>query len=718
MAQKPLTTMGHGPTMARILVGVAWPYANGPLHLGHMAGCYLPADIFARYHRLAGDEVLMVSGSDMHGTPITVTAEAEGTTPEVIAQRYHELHSRCMERMGISFDLYTHTATPEHRAVVHDLFTRLQANGYILPRTQEAPYCPACARFLPDRYLEGTCPHCQCCEARGDQCDDCGKAYEVRELASPRCKLCGGAPEWRETEHLHLALSKLEPRLREWLASGKEHWRDNVLAFTRNWMAEGLHDRAITRDLSWGIEVPYPGYEAKRIYVWFEAVMGYHSASRTFGEQTGRPDLWRDFWEDPAARSYYFLAKDNIPFHTIIWPAILMGAGGLNLPYDVPANEYLLLDQSQFSKSRGHLIGLPHFLDRYDPELLRFYLTANMPESRDASFTWADFVTRVNNELVATLGNLIHRVLSFTHSRFGAVEAATPWEPELEDRVSQAHRTMTAALEACQFKEAWRVLMELAQYGNRHLDRVAPWRLYKEDPSACQEALVGLCNLTRALGLLMWPFLPTASASIWKALGLSGTIEGTGWSKALQAEKRYELGQKPEPLFGMLDLETVLKAEGVTASDADSSEESECDKMSKAEITDAKMAGTATTETKTTTASTQIPDLKEQINFDEFMKLDLRVGTVTAVKSHPKADKLYVLQVDFGGPTRQLVAGLRPYYTPEQMKGKQIVVAVNLKPARLRGIKSEGMLLAAEDGQGRVRLLTPESEVDDGAGIR
>jgi len=701
--------------MARILIGVAWPYANGPLHLGHVAGCYLPADIFARYQRLAGNEVLMVSGSDMHGTPITVTAEAEGTTPEVIAHRYHELHSECMERMGISFDLYTHTATEEHRVVVHELFERLRTNGYIIPRTQEAPYCASCDRFLPDRYLEGTCPHSGSQEARGDQCDGCGKAYEANELEAPRCKLSGDTPEWRETEHLYLALSKLEPQLHEWLSAGKEHWRDNVLAFTRNWMAEGLHDRAITRDLSWGIEVPYPGYEAKRIYVWFEAVMGYHSASRTFSEQSGEPDLWRGFWEDPKARSYYFLAKDNIPFHTIIWPAILLGAGGLNLPHDVPANEYLLLDQSQFSKSRGHLIGLPDFLKRYDPELLRFYLTANMPESRDASFTWADFVTRVNNELVATLGNLIHRVLSFTHSRFGTVQAAIPWEPELEARANQAHKSITQALEACHFKEAWKALMELAHYGNQYLDQAAPWKLAKEDPERCREVLVGLCNLTRALSLLMAPFLPNAAARVWQALGQGDGIEEAGWSRTLETRTSFELKDKPLPLFGKLDLEAVLKAEGVTGAKGEDEGARESDGVG---ASASASENHSKSESETMTETTEIPDVKDQINFDEFLKLDLRVGTVTTVKSHPKADKLYVLQVDFGGPTRQLVAGLRPHYKPEEMKGKQIVVAVNLKPARLRGVRSEGMLLAAEDGQGRVRLLTPEAEIDDGAGVK
>ena len=705
--------------MARILIGVAWPYANGPLHLGHIAGCYLPADIFARYQRLAGNDVLMISGSDMHGTPITVTAEAEGTTPDVVAHRYHRLHSRCMEQIGISFDLYTHTATKEHKAVVHELFAKLEAKGLILPRTQEAPYCPQCTRFLPDRYLEGTCPHCGSIEARGDQCDDCGKAYEVRELDSPQCKLCGGTPHWRETEHLYLALSKLEPQLREWLASGKEHWRDNVLAFTRNWMADGLHDRAITRDLAWGIEVPYPDYEAKRIYVWFEAVMGYHSASRTFSEQCGRPELWRNFWEDPEARSYYFLAKDNIPFHTLIWPAILLGVGGLNLPYDVPANEYLLLDQSQFSKSRGHLIGLPHFLERYDPELLRFYLTANMPESRDASFTWADFVTRVNNELVATLGNLIHRILSFTHSRFGTVKLTSrengtvhgslhgSLEGALQEKVNSAFEQITAALQACHFKEAWKALMELAQFGNQYLDQAAPWRLAKEDPDQCQVILTQLCNLTRSLAVMMYPFLPTAAEEVWQFLGQPGTVQETGWQAAATTnfQDRFELTEKPEPLFGKLDLEAVLEAEGVT-------------EKKEMRVSDTMTDSIDSNESKESNESSELPDIKQQMTFDEFLKLDLRVGTVTTVRSHPKADKLYVLQVDFGGPTRQLVAGLKPYYEPDAMKGKQIVVAVNLKPARLRGIRSEGMLLAAEDGQGRVRFLTPESEIDDGAGIR
>lgn len=702
--------------MAHILIGVAWPYANGPLHLGHIAGCYLPADIFARYQRLCGNQVMMVSGSDMHGTPITVTAEAEGVTPAEIAHRYHELHSRCMEQMNISFDLYTHTATPEHKAVVHELFNALVENGYLTPRTVEAPYCASCDRFLPDRYLEGTCPHCGSEGARGDQCDECGKAYEANELERPRCKLSGDTPEWRETEHLYLQLSKLEPELKEWLAAGKDHWRDNTLAFTRNWLAEGLHDRAITRDLKWGIEVPREGYERKRIYVWFEAVMGYHSASRTYSEQIGQPDHWKPFWHDPEARSYYFLAKDNIPFHTIIWPSILLGVGGLNLPYDVPANEYLLLDMSQFSKSRGHLISVPDFLERYDPELLRFYLTANMPEQRDANFAWEDFVTRINNELVANLGNLLHRILSFTHSRFGSVESIKKCSPELQKHVQKAHTAVGGNLSACHFKEAWKALMRLSQQGNQYLDATAPWKLAKEDPEACQTVLVELCNLARSMAVMMSPFLPTAAEKVWQSLGQTGTTAEAGWEAASPGgfQSSFTIAEKPLPLFSKQDLKEVLAREELDDS-ADGKETALVPEKASAAKTKAEPLQTQTKDESD--KMTELPELKEQIGFDEFLGLDLRVGTVTACKSHPKADKLLVLQVDFGGSTRQIVAGLKPYYSAEELEGRQIIVAVNLKPAKLRGVESNGMLLAATDEHGKVKFLTTESEVDDGARV-
>ncbi|MFA4837698.1 MAG: methionine--tRNA ligase, partial [Dehalococcoidia bacterium] len=399
-----------------ILVAVAWPYANGPLHLGHLAGAYLPADIFARYHRLKGDRVLMVSGSDMHGTPITVRAEKEKTTPEDVATTNHRGFLDSWQKMGISFDLFTSTHTPNHTLVVHDIFNRLNEKGYIYKDSMPSPYCPRCRRFLPDRYVEGECPHCHAAGARGDQCEACGKPINPSELINLRCILCGGSPEITTSEHLFFKLSAFSDRLESW-ARDQSQWRPNVSSFTMRYIKEGLRDRSITRDLEWGITVPEKGFENKRIYVWFEAVAGYLSASKEWAQSQGDPEMWRPFWEGDA-KPYYFIGKDNIPFHTLIWPAMLMGYGGLNLPYDVPACEFLTLEGKKFSTSRNWAVWLPDYLERYDPDPLRYILSVNMPETGDTDFSWREFVRRNNDELVATYGNLVHRVISFTYRNF------------------------------------------------------------------------------------------------------------------------------------------------------------------------------------------------------------------------------------------------------------------------------------------------------------
>ena len=663
--------------MKHVLVAVAWPYANGPLHLGHMAGCYLPADIFARYHRLKGNQVLMVSGSDMHGTPIMVTAQQEGAEPEEVALRYHEMNSRSIEQMGISFDLFTHTHTPEHQAVAQEIIERLDDAGYIEPRTTTAPYDPKAEQFLPDRYVEGTCPHCSSTGARGDQCDSCGKTLDADELIDPHPKLNPEvALEFRETEHLFFRLSAFREKLLEWLAEGKEHWKSNVLNFTRNWLEEGLVDRAVTRDLEWGIPVPREGYEDKRIYVWFEAVMGYFSASRHWAQLQGDDEAWRKWWDDSEAEHRYFMAKDNIPFHTIIWPAMLLGCG-LQLPHDVPANEYLLLDSAQFSKSRRHAVWIPDYMERYDPEALRYYLAAVMPEQKDTSFTWEDYVTRVNTELIGNLGNLFHRVISFAQKNFpDGLHADECNLPELRDRVAEAHTKMDTALAACKFKRGLAAMLELSQATNATLNEVAPWKLLKQDRSACETQLVGFLNICRSLSIMMSPYMPRTGETAWQYLGLSGTPQEAGWEAVLDGENDFTL-QRPEPLFAKLDLQKVLEKE---------------------------------------MPPNELHELKPEISFDDFKKLDIRVGTVTGVEKHPDADKLWLVDVDFGGPTRRLVTGLRGIYAADELQGRQIAVLVNLERAKFRGVESEGMLLAAESGK-IVSLLQPDQKVENGSRI-
>ena len=663
--------------MKHILVAVAWPYANGPLHLGHMAGCYLPADIFARYHRLKGNRVLMVSGSDMHGTPIMVTAQQEGAKPEEVALRYHKLITSSLEEMGISFDLFTHTHTPEHEAVVHEILGRLDEAGFIEPRTTTAPYDPKAGQFLPDRYVEGTCPHCKSTGARGDQCDECGKTLDADELIDPHPKLNPDVPlEFRETEHLFFRLSAFREQLLEWLSEGKGHWKSNVLKFTRNWLEEGLVDRAITRDLEWGVPVPRDGYESKRIYVWFEAVMGYYSASRHWAQLQSDDEAWRKWWDDPEAEHCYFMAKDNIPFHTIIWPAMLLGCG-MQLPHDVPANEYLLLDSAQFSKSRRHAVWIPDFLERYDSEALRYYLAAVMPEQKDANFSWEDYVTRVNTELIGNLGNLLHRVVSFAQKNFpDGLHADECALPELRDRVATAHAKMDAALAACKFKRGLAAMLELSQATNAALNAAAPWKLLKQDRAACEAQLVGFLNVCRALSIMMTPFLPRTGETAWRYLGQPGTPQAVGWEAALDGATDFTL-QRPEPLFAKLDLKQVLEKE---------------------------------------MPQDELPELKPEISFDDFKKLDIRVGTVVGVEKHPDADKLWLLDVDFGGPTRRLVTGLRGVYEADELQGRQIAVLVNLQRAKFRGVESEGMLLAAESGK-LVSLLQPDQQVENGSRI-
>ena len=666
--------------MKNILVCVAWPYANGPLHLGHMAGCYLPPDIFARYHRLKGNKVLMVSGSDMHGTPITVTAQQEGKTPEEVAMHYHAINSKSIEDMGISFDLFSHTHTKEHFESARWILDTLDKAGYIEPRVSEEPYDPIAKQFLPDRYVEGTCPHCNYESARGDQCDSCGKTLDSKELINPHSKLNPDAEiEFRETEHLFFKLSEFRDTLLEWLSSGKEHWRPSVINFTRNWLKEGLIDRPITRDLEWGIDIQREGYEKKRMYVWFEAVMGYYSASLHLAKNQGKPDLWKDWWENDEAEHYYFMAKDNIPFHTIIWPAMLSGCG-LHLPHDVPANEYLLLDSTQFSKSRRHAIWIPDYLERYDPELLRYYLASIMPEQKDANFTWEDYVTRINNELIGNYGNLMHRVISFAHKNFPeGLSSNEPTLPSLNDKVKEVHKRVQEALEACKFKRALQAIMELSQAGNIELNEAAPWKQVKEDRDACEATLVTFLNLCRSLSVLMTPFLPKSSQKAWEYLNQEGKIDDAGWNSALEFKTEFKL-QQPLPLFSKLNMEEILEKE------MPPEEENE------------------------------LANVKPEITFDDFKKLDIRIGTVEKVEAHPNADKLWLLDVNFGGPTRRIVTGLRGIYESEDLLGKRIAVLVNLAPAKFRGEESNGMLLAAE-GNDVVSLLQPDKEIEDGSEV-
>ncbi len=537
----------------KVFIAVAWPYANGPLHLGHIAGCYLPADIFARYQRLKGNEVLMVSGSDQHGTPITLQAEQEKTTPAAIADKYHQQFLECWQKMGISFDLFPSTSTENHTRVVHDIFTDLFNKGYIYKASMSLPHCPTCQRFLPDRYVEGTCPFCAYDKARGDQCDRCGKPLNPAELVNPQCRTCRSTPRMRDSDHLFLKLTAFNDGLLAWVKQQK-HWRSNVQNFTYRYLEEGLKDRAITRDIEWGISVPLPGFEDKRIYVWFEAVIGYLSASKEWAQAGGNAEAWREYWQGPV-RSYYFIGKDNIPFHTIIWPAMIMGYGNLNLPYDVPANEFLTLEGEKLSTSRRWAVWLPDYLERYAPEPLRYYLAANMPETGDADFSWTEFYRRNNNELVATYGNLVHRVLTFTYRTY---QGKVPEPGQLDEaslaliqKAKDTLETVDNHLYNCHFRESVKAAMALAQAANRYLDDTSPWKMAKTDLAKAGTSLYTVIHVISALKTIFCPFLPFSSQAIHEYLGFKGKVEDHGWH-ILPPEPGQQL-QAPSPLFIKLD---------------------------------------------------------------------------------------------------------------------------------------------------------------------
>ncbi|HCL26705.1 MAG TPA: methionine--tRNA ligase [Dehalococcoidia bacterium] len=546
----------------RILVAVAWPYANGPLHLGHIAGCYLSADIFARYHRMKGDDVLMVSGSDTHGTPITIRADQEGITPEEVVDRYHGMFLKSWEQLGITFDLFTTTNTENHQKVVHDVFKSLHEKGYIYTDNMLLAYCPQCDRYLPDRYVEGTCPHCQNGRARGDQCDACGRTLDPQELVGPHCSICDTTPEFRDSEHFFLKLSAFEQPLLEWVEK-QDHWRSNVKNFTRQFLRDGLKDRAITRDLSWGVPLPLEGYESKRIYVWFEAVIGYLSAAVEWSQQNGSGN-WEDFWKDADTKSYYFIGKDNIPFHSIIWPAIIMAYGdGLNLPYDVPANEFLSLENQKFSTSQNWAVWVPDYLERYDPDPLRYLLSINMPESGDADFSWSGFVRRNNEELVATYGNLVNRVLSFTFRNFeGKVPGVQSLDEVDEGLLRTARETMDSvdeSLHNCRFKAAIAQAFSLAQEANRYLDTKAPWQSIKEDRALAGSSLTVAMKAINCLKTVLYPFMPFSSQKVHEFLGFDGRIESERWDyqalvDAIQAGADL---RQPSPLYTKLDPEII-----------------------------------------------------------------------------------------------------------------------------------------------------------------
>ncbi|MPZ51457.1 MAG: methionine--tRNA ligase [Acidimicrobiia bacterium] len=516
-----------------ILVAVAWPYASGSRHLGHLAGAYLPADIFARYHRIRGNAVLMVSGSDVHGTPITVRADAEGVAPQVIVDRYHAEIVAAWEAVGISWDLYTTTGTENHHRVTQEMFLALLEKGLLEKRTTDQLYDPEAKRFLPDRYVEGTCPHCGYENARGDQCDNCGRTLDPTDLISPRSTISGATPEYRSTEHYFLLLSKQAAALKEWLES-KTTWRRHVRNWALGMIEEGLPDRAITRDIEWGVEVPVddlgPG---KRIYVWFDAVIGYLSAAKEWASSTNDPDAWEEWWTDPEAESYYFVGKDNIPFHTVIWPAMLLGHGDLNLPTNVPANQYVTFGSEKASASRGVGRSIGWYAERLEPDAIRYALGSVLPEQNDTDLSDSELIRRVNEELVATWGNLVNRVLNLTHRNFDGktppTPRSTPDDEALLSAVDGAFDDVASFIESVELRAGLRRIMETAAAVNVYLNAEEPWKMVKDDPERAGSILSTALSAIAGISVLLEPYLPFTSPLVREMLAVSE--DGLVWAR-------------------------------------------------------------------------------------------------------------------------------------------------------------------------------------------
>ena len=669
--------------MSRYLVTSALPYANGPLHLGHLAGAYLPADIYVRFLRMQDEDVLYICGTDEHGVPITITAEKMGLTPRQVVDEYHGVIAEDFRRMGISFDNFSRTETEEHYRYAQEVFLDLLAKDYIVEKPMKQFHCASCDRFLPDRYVGGTCPKCHTDGARGDQCESCGSWLDAQELENPICALCGAVPELKETRHWFLRLDRFQDWLTGWLG-GHPDWRPNVLNYCGGWLKEGLRERAITRDLDWGVPVPLDGAEGKVLYVWFEALLGYVSSTMEYFAGKGEPERWKDYWKDPATRLVHFIGKDNIVFHAVIEPAILHGLDGYVLPWNIPANEYLNIAGVKFSTSRGTAIWMKDYLEHMPPDPLRYALAANAPENRDTDFSWEEFRVR-NNELADVFGNFLNRTLKFTQTFFGGrvPEGGEPGESELELMASalETRDRVAEMIRGFRLKAACAEIMDLARAGNRYFDRVQPWKTAKEDADKCAVSIRTCLQLADTLRILFSPFLPFSCAEATGMLGRKDTV----WSQAGTStfEPGHPLGE-PAILFTKLKkgFEKIFEAP-----------------VESAEVKPDRV------------------DEKPRIPFDRFMEMDMRVGIIRETHDIEGADKLYRLMVDMGDHTRQLVAGMKPYYAPEELVGRKVVVVTNLEPAKIRGVTSDGMLLAS-DGPGGVHLLMPTGGAEPGDRIR
>ncbi len=683
----------------RILVTAALPYANGPIHIGHLAGAYLPADLYCRYQRLKGRDVLFICGSDELGVAILMRALEEGTTPQAIVDRYHPMIQESFARFGMSFDYYGRTTSPVHFETSQDFFRRLDAQGFFKLKTEKQLYDPEAGLFLADRFVRGTCPVCGYEDAYGDQCERCGSSLSPTDLINPRSVLSKATPELRQTTHWYLPLGDWQERLEAWIATHPE-WKPNVLGQVRSWLQQGLRDRAVTRDIPWGVPVPEDvaqrhgvAAEGKVLYVWFDAPIGYISATREWAQQQGDPELWRRYWQDPRTRLIHFIGKDNIVFHCLMFPAMLMMHGAFVLPDNVPANEFLNLEGKKLSTSRGWAVWLHEYLEEFPPDLLRYALATMLPETRDADFSWKEFQQRVNTELADILGNFVHRTLTFTHrfaeGKVPPLRNPRPVDVEVLAELAAYPERIGTAYEQFRFREAVQETMNLARLGNKYFNDTEPWHTRKTDPQACANTIYVSLQLCAALSILMEPVLPFAAARLRHMLHLEGVRSSTperkagilGWDDAARAllPEGHAIGN-PEILFSKIEDETIDR------------------QIARLEQRSAQ-----------TNAAPYAP-LKPEISYEDFDRLDLRVGVVQKAERVPKSEKLLRLEVDLGFEKRQILAGVAEHWTPEALEGRRVVIVANLQPRRLMGLESQGMLLMAEDREGRLVPVTAETE--------
>ncbi len=672
----------------RTLITTALPYANGPIHIGHLAGVYVPADIYARYLRLKKEDVIMVGGSDEHGVPITLKAKNEGVTPQDIVDRYHNIIKDSFRKFGISFDIYSRTSAQIHHETASEIFKKLYDTGKLVEKTSEQYYDEENKQFLADRYIIGTCPKCGFEKAYGDQCESCGTSLSPTELINPTSVISGNQPVLKETKHWYLPLDQYEPWLKEWILEGHKEWKPNVYGQCKSWIDSGLQPRAVTRDLDWGVPVPVEGTEGKVLYVWFDAPIGYISATKELTPE------WEKYWKDPETRMLHFIGKDNIVFHCIIFPSMLKAEGTYNLPDNVPANEFLNLENDKISTSRNWAVWLHEYLEDFPgkEDVLKYVLTANAPETKDNDFTWKDFQARNNNELVAILGNFVNRALVLTHKYFDGVVPSlgklTDTDKETLKSISTIKGEVEKSLDSFRIREALKNAMDLARLGNKYLADEEPWKVFKTDPERVKTILNICLQISANLTICLEPFLPFSMEKLrgfldfekqdWVKLGNSGLLpEG------------HKLN-KPELLFEKIE---------------DSEVEAQLKKL-----LDTKKANEI--------ASAKAKPAKRSVEFDDFGKMDIRVGTILEAEKVAKTKKLLKLKIDTGIDKRTVVSGIAEYYNPEHLIGKQVSILVNLEPKKLRGIESQGMILCAENADGSLSIVSPDQNVKNGSEVK